>query len=454
MLSIFQIYILFTQEGTFDDGDSVHHYFYSKYAFKYPHFFIHQWAKPVYVLGSCLFAQFGFIGIKAYNLIILHLSGFISYLIASKFQLEYPIYTYLILLLMPQVFAMGFSGLTEPTFALVGILSFYFLTIEKYTLSSILISFSQFARPEGLFFIGIFLALFLFMKKYRSIPFLCTGHLIITFMGMIFFDEKSVLWVFNKNPNAVLNPYYNETGEWTHYIEGLQLTTGTPIFYLILIGFLIIVFSLFKKLNPLKLTLLLCFLSVIISHTIFWKYGLFKSFGLYRVLVCICPFAAIISVFGIDFILRLAKKFRATIMILFMVVISSYPFLAFEYSLNFWGDFRLTQTQELKKEVANYLSTHYPHSLYYSFAPSLRYFLNIDHFDWQKRQTLDHRIMTYEDIPKDAIVVWDDWYAKVEGRIDTAELKRNKQLKYLKTFKKKSYDQKMKTIVLFKQTKP
>ena len=53
--------------GTGDSGDSIKHFLYSKYAFDYPAFFFHHWAKPVFVLLSAPFAWFGFKGMIVFN---------------------------------------------------------------------------------------------------------------------------------------------------------------------------------------------------------------------------------------------------------------------------------------------------------------------------------------------------------------------------------------------------
>lgn len=59
----------FVLPGTGDEGDSVTHYLISKYAFETPTNFFDHWGKPLFVLFSSIFAQFGFIGIKFFNVL-------------------------------------------------------------------------------------------------------------------------------------------------------------------------------------------------------------------------------------------------------------------------------------------------------------------------------------------------------------------------------------------------
>jgi hypothetical protein len=53
--------------GTADEGDSVEHFLYAKYAFIHPENFVNHWAKPVFVWIAAPFAQLGFSGVKFLN---------------------------------------------------------------------------------------------------------------------------------------------------------------------------------------------------------------------------------------------------------------------------------------------------------------------------------------------------------------------------------------------------
>ena len=57
-------------DGTGGSGDSIHHYLYAKYATAHPENFFNHWAKPLYVLLACSFAQFGFVGMKIFNALV------------------------------------------------------------------------------------------------------------------------------------------------------------------------------------------------------------------------------------------------------------------------------------------------------------------------------------------------------------------------------------------------
>jgi len=79
IIAIILISLAIILDGTGGGGDSVFHYMYSKYAIEHPENFFNHWAKPVYTMLSCPFAQFGFIGIKLFNVLMSLISAYFTY---------------------------------------------------------------------------------------------------------------------------------------------------------------------------------------------------------------------------------------------------------------------------------------------------------------------------------------------------------------------------------------
>ena len=74
--------------GTGDEGDSVHHYLFARYAPLHPALFMDHWAKPLYVLLACPFAQFGFVGAKIFNVLAMMGAMWFTYLTAQALRLN------------------------------------------------------------------------------------------------------------------------------------------------------------------------------------------------------------------------------------------------------------------------------------------------------------------------------------------------------------------------------
>ena len=58
------IYFSYYNEICEGGPDNIWHYYFSKYALTYPDFFLHHWGKPLFIILSTWFAQFGFFGMK------------------------------------------------------------------------------------------------------------------------------------------------------------------------------------------------------------------------------------------------------------------------------------------------------------------------------------------------------------------------------------------------------
>ena len=298
-----QSVLMVTMDGTGDDGDSVNHYFYNKYAFEYPWLFIHSWSRPFFVLASCVFAQLGFIGMKLFNSLMAIGAAYLAYKLAKKINLSAPELAMPLLMFMPDYLKLSLSGLTEPLFSIMVVGAILSLAHNRSVLGALIISFLPFARPEGFFFLAIALVYFLFKKQgWKYLPLLLVGHVVYTLVGVLFFEHE-FNWLFTSNANAVLTPAYGVTGTWLHYIKELVYVIGIPICILFWLGTLVLAVKLLKDIRKLKDNLVSAFIfagtfSVIIAHTIFWKFGLFKSFGLTRNLLTVAPLMSIIALMG------------------------------------------------------------------------------------------------------------------------------------------------------------
>ena len=190
------LFIAFFYEGTGDSGDSISHFLYAQYAFKHPENFFNHWAKPLFVLFSAPFAQFGFIGIKVFNSLNASLTLYFTYKIAKKFQIPNAWLVILILATCSMYFTLIFSGLTEHFSALLLVIAIYLYLNERYITPTIILSFLPFVRSEGLLIIGITVLYLIFKKKYRYILLLPVGHIVYSIAG--YGIHRDFLWVFNK----------------------------------------------------------------------------------------------------------------------------------------------------------------------------------------------------------------------------------------------------------------
>jgi hypothetical protein len=81
---LFLGYIALRFEGTGDDGDSVLHYLFARWAYVHPEHHFQQWAKPIFVLLAAPVAQFGFQAFKIMNVMLFGASQFFAFAVAKK----------------------------------------------------------------------------------------------------------------------------------------------------------------------------------------------------------------------------------------------------------------------------------------------------------------------------------------------------------------------------------
>ncbi|PHI20605.1 hypothetical protein CEQ90_07595 [Lewinellaceae bacterium SD302] len=457
LIIIQQAILLFFMDGTGDDGDSVNHYIHNKYVFDYPELLINSWARPFYTLLAAPFSRFGFIGVKFFNSIMAIGSGFLAFKVARQMKVPNAELAMPLLLCMPHYLQLSLSGLTEPMFSFMAIAGLFLLARERNTLAALVFSFMPFVRPEGLFFLALAAVYFMLRREWlRYIPLLLFGHLFYTLFGTLFF-EQSWNWVFAKNPNIALAPTYGKTGTWIHYIKGLLNILGIPIYVFFWVGVLAITIPLLQRIKELRRHLIPAFLlagvfSVIGAHTIFWKFGLFKSFGLTRNMLTIAPYIAVVALTGTQSLWKLAKfgakgKRIANIVVILTVVVFLYS--TSKYSVQFPRDFRLKAPQKMAQEVAEFIrkdySTYQFTSYYY---PPMSMVLERDPFD-----PTSHRVLTKASIsqpfPENSLVIWDDWYAEIEGKVSLEMLNEHSELEHLRSFQTVDKDGRKRTLAIF-----
>lgn len=442
--------------GTGDSGDSVLHFLYAKHALQYPEFFIHHWAKPVFVLFSCPFAQFGFIGMKIFNCIIAALTGYFSYRTARKLNIKQAGLSVVFLFFSPLYFVLIFSGLTEYLFAFLLILSIYLMIDGKTLSATVLVSFLPFARSEGLIILAVFLVYLLVKRRFRVLPFLITGHLVYGIAGSFFHHD--LLWVINKIPYANLGSPYGSGGLFD-FFNKLFYVIGAPLYALAVIGFISIILGFFvlkfrnaKQTRAEELLLIYgCFAAFFVAHSLFWWLGIFNSMGLIRVLICIMPLSAIIALNGfgllthIHYIKQLIVK--KIIMFALLACVVGFPFVSNPAAIQWDSELSLGKDQLLINELVALVEKKFAdHKLYYSH-PYISIVLDIDHFNPDIHQDID--VAMNEGIPAKSLIIWDDWFSVTERGISHETLMKDDRFERIETYEAQ-HDSRTIKFVLFR----
>ena len=403
-------------DGTGDTGDSVSHYLFAKYAPKHPELYFDHWAKPVFVLLASPFAQFGFTGMKIFNSCVVLLTIFTTYNIAKKLKFKNAIIVCIILIFTPLYFALTFSGLTEPLFALVLSISILLLLKDKYGTAAIIISFLPFIRSEGLILIGVFAFYFILKYKWKMLPLLAIGHLIYSCAG--YFIHHDLFWVIRQIPYAHLDSIYGY-GTLFHFSEKLFYLLGLPIYFLLVVGLIAIYWDAIKKKSNLNEQVLLAlgFLTFFIAHSLFWFLGIFGSMGLLRVFICVMPIIALVALKGCNFITETvfgqSKLPQLIFKALLIIGVIISPFTTNKAALNFNRDFSISQEQLLVQQMADFSIKNYGTKQTYVCAhPYFSLALDIDPFD--KTKMVDWNESNLLNLQSGSLLIWDSHFALID----------------------------------------
>jgi len=448
--------LVFTAKGTGDEGDSIMHYLYSKHAWQYPEHFFNHWAKPLYVLVTAPFTQFGFNGIKLFNLAASTITLWLTYRMALRLAIPNAYLAPVMAMFAPMLMIVTLSGLTEPLFALWMMAGLLWLTVNRNVLAVMWLSFLPFIRSEGLIVCCVVLLYLIFSKKYKFIPLLLVGHLVYAIAG--YAVHKDFLWVFNTMSYATLSSAYG-SGGWLHFAKNLPEILGIPLTILLVAGILYGCFLLAgrlffadnKMVTQEKLWLVYgIFAACFIGHTAFWALGIFNSFGLLRVLIGILPLMALICLEGLNALTKFGKARVLFLLIIAAVVI--YPFINAKYSYKWKRDFSLKADQDAEWQLGQYVKEKYPaykdHLFYYEPA-FLSVTLDINYFDTSKHKRL---LNAFEEntFRPGSFVIWDDWFAPVEGKVTLQQVMNDVRFREIKTFEQKDFWGVQRVVKLFR----
>ncbi|MBC7865256.1 MAG: hypothetical protein IAF38_19935 [Bacteroidia bacterium] len=430
-LGLFYFVVAIFSSGTGDAGDSVNHFLFSKYAFQHPVLFLDLWNKPVFTLLTSPFAQFGISGVKIFNALCGCFSAFLLYKISFHYSQKNNFIVFIIFAASAFYFAVLNSALTEPLFNLALIACIYFYLKEKYAASAFLISFLPFIRQEGYPILLFFLFFYLFNRKFKDSMMLITGHALITIAGI--FHHHKFLWVFSNNANASYGHYGH--GGWFDYFHKLAYILGKPAYLFLVIGLLILVLQFFKNESKFKFLFsgknlpAYLFLLILLSHAVFWRFGLFKSMGMERNMITVFGCAVLISFTGINFIFEKINNviIMRVVATLASIVLIAYPFYPDSKKVQIPADFKLQYEQELTAEAAiqirPFLATH----KFYCGLPYAYYLLKRDPFDSTNNPGI-YKFYPRKNQGEKCVVIWDNWLSVVEYGVGLNELENDTTL--------------------------
>ncbi len=299
LIFILFLFGLILSDGFTGGAESIWHYNYSHFAFKYPHLLFNSWSKPVFTLLSAPFAVFGFKAMQFFNILLAIAAGLFAYLVAKELKMRQPILAIILCCFTPVFTYNIFSGLTEILFAVTTIITTYLLLKNRYLLASIVVSFLPLIRSEGIFLIPIYAFFLVYRKQYKTVLLMLVGPIIYSVVGG--FVNHDFLWLINQNPYSEDIGLYG-TGSFFQFIKRSPGYFGIPneLFYVTgLVAGLTLYLRSQKEFSKEFLLVILPFFTYLFVHSFMWWTGLGNSQGNNRYMAAIVPLMAVMSTRGL-----------------------------------------------------------------------------------------------------------------------------------------------------------
>jgi ABC-type cobalt transport system substrate-binding protein len=439
ILAILLTTISFLSDGYYAGADNISHYQISRYSFQHPYLFFSLWGRPLYSILASPFAQYGFYWIKMFNVIVALLTAWYSYKTVRALNYPSPWLVMVFIVFAPMYFVMIFTGLTEPLFGLVLVLSIFMFFREKYILSAILISLIPFARMEGVVLMPLFFMALLFKKQWKAIPFMAFGFLLLTLAGGIY--SGNYLWIIENYPVSGNHPvYFKYSGPWYHFIRNYDIILGLPLTILLLVGMIYLFLRMFygsERRNVFFQVLLIAGSMMVYLgfHSYLYWTGKGGSIGLLRVLVGVIPLAGIIALAGYQWLDQtfINKTWqRVMVQLILVIVIVRIAFGTNEIPV------RLGVEESQERKMAEWVQGQgLDKEYFYLTDPNAWFFLDKDPYDGSTSALLDNlnsRTPMFEKINNmkaGSVIAWDAHFGANERQLPIDTLMTHPRLKLI-----------------------
>lgn len=411
------VIVAMISDAIYDTGDGITHFEIAKWSWTHPELFLHHWGKPFFTLLSSPFAQFGYKGIVLFNILCHVTAAWVTWRIADRMKLPFSFLAGPLVIFAPISWGVAQSGLTEPLFALTLMSGIYFITGGRNTVAAVIISLLPLARTEGFFLAPLFGLFFLIRRDYLALCLLASGTLLYSILGALFVHHD-FLWLIHANPYTGESDYGH--GTLLHFVDKNEFIMGWAMALFSVLGLLTLFFR--KRFVPVHsiAEIILVFGSFVVffvMHSVFWWKGWAGSYGLIRVMVCIIPCVALVSLRGLQFATRFYEKYTSAVVV---TLIAAAGLTVFN-TMNHHG--LILQPDERQKDcytVAEAAKKENPSSRTVYFGhPLIRFLLEKDPFDRaQSREMWDLR----NEQVQGALIVWDSHFGEIQYDLTEEQL--------------------------------
>jgi hypothetical protein len=292
------------------DGDSMLHYWNLRASAIEPKAGLTSWACPVYVLLMIAPASGGLVPVRVFTAFLAILLVWQTMRLADDLKFERATLAGWFLILQPLVFALASDTMTEIPMALGGALAIRSWLAKRYATSCLIMAFLPFVRPEGFLLAPVWGVMLLLLPYDHQRPSFSARIGIGSLLGagvvclVIACHWLADDWLYYIRVWSWPVGFINRGSLW-HHVVYWPYYCGPVLLPLFLVGIK----------GALRRSMLLPWIVwglVFFSHTIFFYFGMFSSYGLMRIMATTSPITALVCLEGWNTIANSARFARRT----------------------------------------------------------------------------------------------------------------------------------------------
>ena len=296
LTSLIVVVVRFIGEGQPEIGDGALHYSQARWSWHHPWLFFEHWGKPLFILLASPFAQFGYPFVAVFNALV----AFASLVAINSMVVDrvrwVAFFVPALLLTAPQYLYTAVSGMTEPLFGMLTVVSVVLALRGHVAWALAILSFSPVARPEFVMVLPVLVLWAAWERRYSALPWALLGSVVYGLAGWPVHEDP--FWIVTKDP-YVSNTYYDQHGDALYFVHRLRDILGVPFLTLLSLALVAMLVLIVRDRTGRKRhleVLFLCLVPVVgiwaIHSFAYWKGGV-GSIGLLRVFATAIPLAVL-----------------------------------------------------------------------------------------------------------------------------------------------------------------
>jgi len=300
--------------------DEIGHYLISKYAWIYPELILNVWGRTVNTMLYMTPALGGLLAARLFSILMAIITVLLTTAVAIKIEVRQIFWIPLFLMFQPWFADLSYAVITEVPFSLCLILGIYLWIQRLPSAAGAIFGLLPLIRHEGILLLGIWCLYALVSREWKGLLLSILPMLVYNVAYYLVYDD--IFIAVYLRPESTYNFY--GSGGWLHFVPYVISGAG-----FLVAGFAALSIHSIPKLGR-NAGLFLLYAAYFVTHTIIYRFGLYRSGGYGLFLLPLAPGMALAAALGCEWAsdrlsnllqLRFGKSERSLISLFTLVLI-------------------------------------------------------------------------------------------------------------------------------------